>query len=263
MCTFVLDTIVKKEVVCSHHAGDELVDLLLTVTPDTTTGVRVTLLLEASNRGGELERPEEVVGLLEVAADGPDLVDKVLNAGNTLLAESSLNNGVVIDSGTGPVDLTVATLVDKLADGVTSGVAVSHVRLDHADHVDGSTVELHEDAVMELTKTKELHNLLLLGWQLVDTSGTDNERNLGLGLDVEVAGLLGSALSIDKVLVILSVLSGVLDSVGSSGFAAGSTSVLDGGAGLSELLEELGVSLLLFDDVLGDGLCHFIDSIEI
>ena len=154
---------------CSEHAGNELVDLLLTVAPDATLLVGVSLLLETAEGRAELEGPEEVVGFLEGTTDGPDLVDEVLNAGHTLLTESLLDDGVVVESESGSVDLAVASLVDELADSVAGGVAVGHVRLNNTDHVDGGTVQLDEDTVVELTKSEELHDLLGLRWELVDT----------------------------------------------------------------------------------------------
>ena len=154
---------------CSHHAGNELVDLLLAVAPNTTLLEGVALLLEALQRGAELERPEEVVSLLEGSTNGPDLVDQVLDGGNTLLAKSLLNDGVVVESNARLVDLAIAALVDKLAHGIAGRVAVGDVRLNHADHVDGGAVKSHEDTVVELAQTEELHDLLLLGWQLVNT----------------------------------------------------------------------------------------------
>lgn len=52
-------------------------------------------LVEASVGVGELEWPEEVGGLLEVWSDGEDLVDKILNGDDAVLAEVLLNEGVV------------------------------------------------------------------------------------------------------------------------------------------------------------------------
>lgn len=129
----------------------------------------MALLLKATERGAQLEWPQEVVGLLEVVSNSPDLVDEVLDARDALLAERSSNDGVVIESETRLVDLAVTALVDKLADGVTSGVAVSHVWLDNTDHVDGGSVKLDKDTVVELTETEKLHDLLGLGWELVNT----------------------------------------------------------------------------------------------
>ena len=86
-------------------------------------------------------------------------------------------------------------------------------------------------------------------------SGSDNESDLGLSLDVEVAGLLGSALGVNESLVGIGVLLGVLGSVGGGGLAGGNAGLLGGGAFVSQSLHELSVSLLLLEDVLGDSLC--------
>ena len=92
-------------------------------------------------------------------------------------------------------------------------------------------------------------------WSVDLPSGTDDEGDLGLGVNVEVAGLLGGALGINDALVSLSVLSGVLGGVGSGDLASFGTSLLVGGALVDDLLEELSVSLLLLDNIFGDALC--------
>ena len=67
-------------------------------------------------------------------------------------------------------------LVDELADGVAGWVAVGDVGLDNSDHVDGGAVELDDHTVVELTKTEQLHDLLLLGWELVNTKVRRNGK---------------------------------------------------------------------------------------
>ena len=86
-------------------------------------------------------------------------------------------------------------------------------------------------------------------------SGTHDEGDLGLGVNVEVAGLLGGALGIDDSLVSISVLLGVLGGVSSGDLAGLGASLLVSGALVGDLLEELSVSLLLLDNILGDALC--------
>jgi len=56
----------------------------------------VSLLFEATDGGGQLEGPQEVIGFLEVRADGPDFVDKVLNAGDAEFAKDLLDDRVVV-----------------------------------------------------------------------------------------------------------------------------------------------------------------------
>ena len=117
----------------------------------------------------ELEGPEEVVGFLEVSADGGDLVDEVLDGGDTVLAELSLDDGVVGKGDAGSVALAVTSLVDKLSNDALRGVPVSHVGLDSSDHVHGGLVQSHEHAIVELSESEELEDLLASGVELVDT----------------------------------------------------------------------------------------------
>merc|ERR1712100_447669 len=142
----------------SHHAADELVDKLLAGAPGTTVSEGVSLLLEATERGGQLEGPEEVVGFLEVGADGPDLVDQVLDAADTELAESLINDLVVVQGDAAAVNLTIATGVDKLTDGSAGGETVGDKGLNIADHVHGGLVDADEDTVVELAETQQLHD---------------------------------------------------------------------------------------------------------
>jgi hypothetical protein len=73
------------------HPFDELIDVVLTVTGVTTLNVVVSLLLQASQRRLQLEGPEEVVGLLEVGANSHDLMDKILNADDVVLAQALIS----------------------------------------------------------------------------------------------------------------------------------------------------------------------------
>lgn len=70
--------------------------MVLSVAPNATVVVRMSLLSEALLGGVELEWPEEVVGFLEVGTDGGNLVNKIFNACNSvLLSEGVLNDGIV------------------------------------------------------------------------------------------------------------------------------------------------------------------------
>ena len=161
---------------CSVHAGDKLVDELLTVAPDATLLEGMSLLGEALLGAGKFEGPQEVVGFLEVSANSPDLVDKVLNAADSLLSKVLVNDGVVVESNSGSVHLAVASLVDESADGVAGGISIGDVRLHESDHVDRSAVQLHKHTVVELSQSQELHDLLLLGSQLVDTNRSPTHK---------------------------------------------------------------------------------------
>jgi len=93
------------------HLPDELVDVLLPVAQVTTLD-EVLELPGAEAAGGiaELEGPKEVGGLLEVGADGVNLVDEILNADDTILAEVLLDDLVVSQGDTLLVDLAISAL---------------------------------------------------------------------------------------------------------------------------------------------------------
>lgn len=80
------------------------------------------LLLEAAQRAAELEGPQEVVGDLEVLADGENLVDQILNADDAGLGKLLLDDLVVGKGDALTGDLAETTLVDQLADGLEVGV---------------------------------------------------------------------------------------------------------------------------------------------
>jgi len=231
------------------HALDEFVDELLTVAPVTTAGLveTVTLGLEATLGGGQLEGGQEIVGLLEVGSDGVDLVDEILHAGDAELAEGVVDLAVVIEEDALLVDAAVTTLVHELAHSVDGGVAVGDVGLDETQHHQSAAVDLDEDAVVHLAETEELHDLLGLRGDLVDTGKADGENKLGLGLDEEVTLLMGLAAKVNEVGLLTLVLLVVLGEVLLGELAKGLVLGLDLGASLSLLLQELGIagSLLL------------------
>jgi hypothetical protein len=125
---------------------------------------------ETTGRRGELEGPESVGDLLEVGADGEDLVNDVLNAGNAELAEVGLDELIVGDGQALLVDLEVTALVDKLTDGLQVGVAVGNEGLDDLQHLASGLGEPDEDTVVDLKETEKLEGLALLGVDLVDTA---------------------------------------------------------------------------------------------
>lgn len=200
--------------------------MLLTVAKVTTLDVVLELAsAEATSGVGELEGPEEVGGLLEVGADGVDLVDQVLHADNAVLGKVLLDDGVVGEGNALLVDLGVSALVDKLTDGLQVGVTVGDERLDDLEHLRGGLGQTDEDTVVDLEKTEELESLALLGVDLVDTLDTGNEDELGLGGNVVAALGLGDASETDLLTLVVAVL-------------------LDVGLGALEDLLTLGLGLL-------------------
>ena len=126
---------------------------------------------EASVGIAELEWPQEVAGLLEVGADGVNLVDQVLHADDAVLAERLLDDLVVCQGDALLVDLAVTALVDQLAHGLEVGVAIGDVGLHDFEHLGGGLSQADEDAVVDLEETEELEDLAGLWGDLVDTGG--------------------------------------------------------------------------------------------
>lgn len=190
---------------------------------------------EATVGVAELEGPQEVGGLLEVGADGVDLVDQVLHTDDAVLAEVLLDDGVVGERDALLVDLSVTALVDELLDALQVGVTVGDPGLDDLDHLHGGLGDLDEDTVVDLEQTEELEDLAGLGGNLVDTLDADDEDELLLGGDVEGTVLLGNAGEADllalSVAVLLDVLLGTLEDDGTLLLVG-----LDEGAQLASLL---------------------------
>lgn len=154
------------------HLADETVDVLLTVTSVTTLDEVLELAgVEAAVGVGQLEGPEEVVGLLEVGANGVDLVDQVLHTDNAVLAEVFLDDLVVGEGNTLLVDLAVTALVEELADGLQVGVTVGDVGVDDGQHLLGGLGQADEGTAVDLEQTEQLQDLAGLGSDLVDTVG--------------------------------------------------------------------------------------------
>lgn len=152
------------------HLLDESVDVLLSVAKVTALDVVVEFTgTETAVGVGQLEWPQEVAGLLEVGSNSEDLVDQVLHAHDAILAQVILDELVVRESNALLVDLSISTLVDKLADSLEVGVAIRDVWVDNCEHFLGGLGQLDENTVVDLQKTEELEDLAGLGSNLVDT----------------------------------------------------------------------------------------------
>lgn len=159
----------RKGAVSSDHSLDKSVNESLSVSEGTSVGEGVSLLLESLQGGGELEWPQEVVGLLEVWANSANLVDEVLVARDTVLSEGLVNDARVSQWNSRSSNLSVSSLVDEILDGLSSWVSISDEWLDSSDHGHGGLVHSHENGVVKLSKSQQLHDLLALWAQLVDT----------------------------------------------------------------------------------------------
>lgn len=70
------------------HPSNKLIDVILAVSGIAALNVMVPLLLQATQRCFEFERPQEVVCLFEVRPNSDDLVNKILNANNTMVPQT-------------------------------------------------------------------------------------------------------------------------------------------------------------------------------
>jgi len=193
------------------HLSDQSVDLLLTVTEVTTENVVVEFSwAETTSWVAELEWPKEVGGLLEVGADGEDLVDQIFDTDDTVLAKVGLDDGVVGESNTLLVNLSISTLVDELTDSLKVGVTVGNPWLDNLEHLKGSLGHADKDTIVDLEETEELEDLAGLWCDFVDTLDTDNKYQLGLSWNVERTRLLGDTSKADLLALLIAVLLNVL-----------------------------------------------------
>ena len=211
---------------------------------------------EPTARASELERPQEVVGLLEARSDGVDLVDEVRAALDPHGSHSILDYGVVSDGNALLVELPEPTLENELLDGGSGGVAVSHVGLDETEHTDGRLVELDEGGVVDLTEAEELHNLLGLGGDTDGTPDADDEGELRHGGDVEPAGDLGLAAVRDRRGLGGGVLGAELLGGGDGVLLVGALLLLGLVRGLLRLFGDFGLGGLLLENGLGNRRCH-------
>lgn len=199
------------------HGADQLVNVLLTVTDGTTLDEVLELSADtpATVRVGELERPKEVVGLLEVRANSVDLVKKILNGDNTVLTETGLDLLVVDKRNTLLVNLTVTTLVKKLANSRLAGVTISDVRLNQTKKLLSGLGNSDENTVVNLQKSEKLKSLSGLRSNLVDTLNTDNEDQLGFRSNVDRTLSLSSTLLLNdstlSIVVLLLISSSLLE----------------------------------------------------
>ena len=152
------------------HLLDQRVDLIFPVAQITALHKVLELSRpETSCRVAQLERPQEVAGLLEVGSDGEDLVDQVLHTDDSVLAQVVFDESIVSQRDALLLDLAVSTLVDQFANGLQVGVSIGDVRLDDLEHFQGSFCQANKDTVVDLKESEELKDFAWFGSNLVDT----------------------------------------------------------------------------------------------
>lgn len=128
--------------------------------------------------------------MLEVGADGEDLVDQIFHADYAELAQIIFDQLVVGERDALLVDLAISTLVDELAHRLQVGVAVGDVGVDNGEHLLRGFGETDENAVVDLEESEELEDLARLWGDFVDTLDAENKDQLVLVGNVEGAVLL-------------------------------------------------------------------------
>lgn len=174
------------------HLFNERVDMVLAIAGVTTLDEMEELaLMEATVGIGELEGPQKVVGLLEVWADGVDLVDQILRADDAVFTKPLFNDRIIGYRDALLIDLGITALVDELADSAKRRATVSDIRGDKQKHLLGCGSKLDKGTVVDLEKTKKLQDFARLGSDLVYTLDTNNERQFGFSGNVKVTSSSG------------------------------------------------------------------------
>jgi hypothetical protein len=228
------------------HFTDELVNELLTITQVTALDKMFEFASAETAVGRrELEGPEKVGSLLEVRADSVDLMDKILDGDDSILAQVLLNKLVIGQGDSLAINLSVATLVDQLTDGLEVWFTVCNPWLNDTEHFSSGLGKANEDTVVDLEETEELKDLARLGGDLVDTLDTNNKDKLRLSRDIKAAVPLGFTSKADFLTLCLTVFLYVLLRTLEDNFALGLDVLLSCLSSRGALLSSLLLSLAL------------------
>lgn len=124
---------------------------------------------EATGGVAQLEGPEKIGSLLEIGADGVDLMDEILDADKAILAQVILDKLVIGQGDALLVDLAIAALVDKVAHRFDRREPIRNVRLHYFEHLRRRFRQPHEDAIVDLQQTEQLEDLARFWCDFVDT----------------------------------------------------------------------------------------------
>jgi len=139
------------------HLLDKSIDVLFTVAEITAFNEMPKLaLVETTSWVRKLERPEEVVDLLEVWSNSEDLVNDVFDAYYAEFTNVLLNQSIVSKRNALLVDLSITTLVNEFTDGLEIWVPIGDIWLNDAKHLNGSLGEADKDTIVDLEKAKKL-----------------------------------------------------------------------------------------------------------
>jgi hypothetical protein len=165
--------------------------------------------------------------LLEVWTNSEDLVNQILHTDNAVFTKAVLDNGVIGESNTLLVNLSISALVDELTDGLEVWISVGDPRLNDLQHLKCSFGHANKDTIVDLEQTEELEDLSWFWCDLVDTRcmlervrliidhvglplDTDNKDQLVFGWNVERTVLFGCTSKADLFTLLVTVLLDVL-----------------------------------------------------
>jgi hypothetical protein len=122
---------------------------------------------------------------------------QILHTEDIVLAQLALNHRIIRQRDPLLLHFPIPPLIHQLAHALQVRLAVGHIRLDQTEHLLRRLGDLDEDAVVDLQETQELEDLARFWRDLVDAADADDEVDLWLGGDVEVAGGAGGAFETD------------------------------------------------------------------
>ena len=126
-----------------------------------------------------------------MGSDGDDVLDQILNADDSLGSEDLLDLEVGVKWDSAFLDLSVASLVDEIGDGLPGRGSIGDPWLNNSKHVHDGLVVFEEDGVVDLSESEKPEDLSWLGGEGVDTLDSDHKEKLALGLYVHGSGLFG------------------------------------------------------------------------
>merc|ERR1719414_108523 len=151
------------------------------------SGCRMIAAAVAATWCVKLEGPKEVGRVFEVRSNSEDLVNDVFHTDDTELAQRLFDHVVGSDGFTVTIDLDMSPLVNQLTNRLQVWASPGYVWLTDSKHVQGGLVQFDKNAIVDLSQSEQLQNLLDLGCNLVDTTNPHDKGKLSITWDVVVS----------------------------------------------------------------------------
>jgi hypothetical protein len=149
----------------------------------------MVFIFPSSSWVAKFKWPQEVVGFLEMWSNLMDLLNQVLNTGDTKLSKVLFNNSIISQRDSCSVDLSESSFVDKITDCLSIWVSVGDKRFNSLKHVKSGLVDSDEGSVVQLSQSEQSEDFLNSWVDVVDTLDSDNESNFGFWGDIEVSSV--------------------------------------------------------------------------